>query len=312
MITARQAAKQRRALERELARDQRRAALAKLRELREYLRAARAHRKQAIRAIRAQCRAANATRRARVKAIREQHRRAAADEVTRLRRDEKATCKTRTIAAHADPSVHKAAAALKSERQHQGTLRRYSKPATLGGRPSSSTRRGGDVLAESEAEVLANIPAELVPVWHAVKGRMRETARRSRTETFLEWAAEHTADVLAIQDRQFQRDVDRIVAEEKQLAREVRRAPKRAHVDTWYVVVRSSDPNAAIKSVHASQSAAAKAAKLGGLTVDLVHSANKPRSGQTLGQARAHGSAWWNAAAFVRPAAPAPLEPVPF
>lgn len=70
----------------------------------------------------------------------------------------------------------------------------------------------------------ANLPDELAPVWDAVKRKIAANPRRSRTESFLEWAAENAGDVYAIQNAQLERDVAELIEREAEL-REQTRSP---------------------------------------------------------------------------------------
>lgn len=49
-------------------------------------------------------------------------------------------------------------------------------------------------LRESDDEVRRNLSDELAAVWDRVKGRIRGSARRTRTEAFLEWVEGHQGD----------------------------------------------------------------------------------------------------------------------
>jgi hypothetical protein len=50
---------------------------------------------------------------------------------------------------------------------------------------------------------------------------MKGTPRRSRTETFFEWAAEHEPDVQRIINRQFDADVAELIKHEAELRERV-------------------------------------------------------------------------------------------
>lgn len=53
-------------------------------------------------------------------------------------------------------------------------------------------------LRESDDEVRRNLSDELAAVWDRVKGRIRGSARRTRTEAFLEWVEGHQGDAQRI------------------------------------------------------------------------------------------------------------------
>jgi len=81
---------------------------------------------------------------------------------------------------------------------------------------STGGRRAAELRAESDDEVRANLPPELVAVFDSVRRSIAPTAKRTRTETFLEWAAEHPERVYEITDRKIADDLRRLEREERE------------------------------------------------------------------------------------------------
>jgi hypothetical protein len=54
---------------------------------------------------------------------------------------------------------------------------------------------------ESDDELRGNLPRDLVPVFDAVRSKIRARARMSRTEAFLHWAHDNPDEVLRLQER---------------------------------------------------------------------------------------------------------------
>ena len=79
--------------------------------------------------------------------------------------------------------------------------------------------------AESDDEVRANIPRELHAVFERVKRGLPRKDRASRTEVFLEWVAEHGAEVAEIQADEDFRGLQALQREERRLAKSLR-APR--------------------------------------------------------------------------------------
>ncbi len=220
-LTAKQLEQQRDSLRRERERDARKADRERLRTLRAHLRASKTHSRQRMREVRELCRRGRRRARELAKMIRAQKRAEAAAEIDAVQRRSRAKCETRKDRARSQSadSLRRAAAALEAERQHQATMKIYEQPAQLG--PKAQRRRRIEAIQESDSQVLQNIPPELVPVWRVVRGKIKSSPRRSRTEAFLEWAQEHAGDVLTIIDRQYQADVEAMAREEAKLRREV-------------------------------------------------------------------------------------------
>lgn len=90
-------------------------------------------------------------------------------------------------------------------------------------------RRGPTIaerMAESDHEVRTNIPEELTGVFDSVRRHIKGNKHRSRTEAFLEWVEANPGEVVALQMRDVDRDVARMVAEQEALEREAFEAAK--------------------------------------------------------------------------------------
>ncbi len=117
------------------------------------------------------------------------------------------------------------------ERRYQAQLRRaesgFKRKTAAAERRTAKERR-----AESDDEVRANIPVELVRVFERVRRSIRGTPRMSRTEAFLHWVDENPDEVYAIQEAQAEKAFRKLLAEQTRLERarapELRRAVRRA------------------------------------------------------------------------------------
>lgn len=170
------------------------------------------------------CRQQRIVNRERAKAVRAQHRAAAAAQIAAERADSRKVCNARKTQARAQSSnrLERASKALEIERHHQAHMRRYSKPAH---RVHAKRSKAVESITESDSQVEGNIPDELAAVWRRVKGQIKGSPRRSRTEAFFEWVAEHRSDVLRIVDAQVEADVDELVMHEETMRKRVR-SPK--------------------------------------------------------------------------------------
>lgn len=226
-----QAKKERKALLRDIDRDHRRKARAKLVELREQIRDARREREKRMKAAAEQCRTerlatrerARARRLAALEQLREAFRaeRAAAREACTLRKTD--------IRSSGKTGVEKARAELVAERKYQEDLRRIeqanrdARRLAHGKTVSSGSRRRTERQGESDDEVRMNIPPELVALFEKVKRTIKASPRMSRTEAFLKYAEEHPREMLeAIEDK-----TERLVRELEQRHREAARFARR-------------------------------------------------------------------------------------
>ena len=90
--------------------------------------------------------------------------------------------------------------------------------------------------AESDDQVRANLPPELLPVWERFKNRVKtRVPGKSRTEAFMEWVEENEDEIVSamgdIAERQARETFERGESEaeyQERLKREQRRQPKKA------------------------------------------------------------------------------------
>lgn len=206
--------------------DLRARARAYLRELRARIDAARTDRKARVDEVRAVCRANLDSFRARIAALRAELR-----EVIKEKREEIARCKLAkyTTREAATRAVNDAIRVWAEERQLQAEIRR-AEGRGKNAKPAKITAR--EKRKESDDEVRNNLTPELVPVWEAMKSKIRPGARMSRTEAFLQWAHDHSADVARLMADAAEQDADRrfaaMVEEEKRAAKALEKGTRRA------------------------------------------------------------------------------------
>lgn len=207
----------------ELEKDRRRKDREKLKALAQHVKHARKLRGARMREVLTACRQARTRLRAKRQALRARYELDIAAAKERERLASRRNCdaqKQRARTKHVD-SVRRAAGALEAERAHQRQARVWANPTRFQAGPQSSARvsRAGDSLRESDSEVENNLPEDLIRVWRAVRTRIKGTARRSRTEAFLEWVQEHRGEVQRIVDSQIEREVEELVRNEAELRR---------------------------------------------------------------------------------------------
>lgn len=207
------ASENRKRLQRDLAghlRDKDRAALALLRAK---IQAARVERRHRLHAARQSCHSALLALRARQKEERHQltlHHQAE-------REEGRVTCNTGKQQARDEGVLLESGARSEydEERNFQRQMRRATKP-----RVQRSTVR--ERKQEDDDAVRNNLPRELVPVFDKHRRAIKGSARRSRTEEFLQWAEENPDEVLAIQQAEADRALKELLKQERELGRSVR------------------------------------------------------------------------------------------
>ncbi len=97
--------------------------------------------------------------------------------------------------------IQRARAALLAERKYQADLRRIEAAHRQRRREAPGITRL-ERQGESDDEVRANVPPDLVALFERVKRSIKASPRMSRTEAFLKYAEEHPSEVLeAIDDK---------------------------------------------------------------------------------------------------------------
>jgi hypothetical protein len=230
-ITAAEAKRQHKRIVASMAGDLRKKDRRILKELRERLKAKRAEKKKRLDEIRALCRQGKVDARARAKeraaelVLRQKAEREAAKEQKRAERAAAcATCETKaTVKAEATAEVQTAKETLEAERarvkrEHESS---YHKPPTR--TRAEAARERAEAKAQSDDEVRNDIPVELVPVWEKVKHdpAMKATARSTRTEVFLDWVHNNSADVMHLIDVSLHEDLEKLEREEKEHAKAI-------------------------------------------------------------------------------------------
>jgi len=180
-----------RRLLREVEHDRRAKVVQRLRELGALLKAARAERREAIQRIQSQCRTAREKLRNVCGARRERARQQGSERIAFRQRE------------------------IQEERQLDKLQRRAGKrPTQKGSKPIGGVRKASrERAAESDDEVRRDIPPELVPVFNRVRRNIKGSDRRTRSETFLEWAEENPSEVYAMQEQDAAREIERLIKE---------------------------------------------------------------------------------------------------
>lgn len=183
-------------LMREIEKERRASLKARLAELAALIKAARANRREAVKAVKTQCRVARAKLRTVCARRAEQAKARGAEAIATRAREKLEVLETDKLIKSAD------------RRHRTGVVK---------ARSSSAERR-----QESDDEVIRNLPESLAGVFAKVKRHIKGTARRTRTEAFLEWVEENPGEVYAMQAEQAERDLARLVAEHEKASRRSR------------------------------------------------------------------------------------------
>lgn len=130
------------------------------------------------------------------------------------RQEARARCQTGLQSAEDTygPRVTKTAAALAEERRHQKEIAQID-AANADRAKKRQKATAAERLAEADEEVTRDLPAELVPVWHAVKGSIKSSKRRSRREAFLQMVHDDPELVARVHQRIASAEVERLERE---------------------------------------------------------------------------------------------------
>ena len=233
MSARRQVALDKNRLWREIDREEKRKARMQLRELRDQIRSARARRAQALIEAKEKCRTERLLARERALAHRERVLRELREAMQAERAGARELCSQRLAEAKAiQDDVARARAQLVAERQYRADLHRIERANRQRFREAPSATRA-ERASESDDEVRASLPPELVPLFERVKRGIKASPRMSRLERFLEYAETHPGEVLASYDdktEELVRDLERREREAARALSKGRRRPRRAEV----------------------------------------------------------------------------------
>ena len=180
-------------LRREILRAQREQFKSRLGELRGLIAAARVAKKAAIKSVQEDCAA----------------RRIAARQLCAANKTE--------ATARGSASVAAKRAQLKEEQA-------FNRQVEAAGRPARARSSSRERAQESDDAVRSNLPPEMVPVFNAVRKHIKGHPRKTRTESFFEWAHENPDEVWSLVSHQAERDLQKLIAEHEQTERQYKRA----------------------------------------------------------------------------------------
>lgn len=182
-------------LRREIENDRRAKVRARLAELDGLIKEARAARDEAIKAVRLDC------------------------ALKRKELSESCALRRQRARSQGNRVVDERRGSRKDERKYEQMIRDADKPSRLRSTRSTSRERG----QESDDEVRSNIPAEMVTVFNAVRRHIKGTARKSRSEAFMQWAEENPGEVFALMQHSADRELAKLIAEQERAERELQR-----------------------------------------------------------------------------------------
>jgi hypothetical protein len=196
---------------------------AELARLRLELGAAKERRTRLLREARALCKRGRLALRARLAAERE----ALKLKGQQARKAERAACRARKAVAKRSGAGPVAAvkAAIIAERRAHATQRLQAGELAKKAQTSSAESR-----SESDDAVLRDIPAELVKVWKKVRKNFQRGSAHQRAERFLEWAEENGGEVLALQEADADREIARLVREQRAMVKQSRMRKTKADI----------------------------------------------------------------------------------
>jgi hypothetical protein len=190
----------------------------------------RARRRQALRFVAGKCREARHRARDAIKRRRVAARDALRVELRAIRSECSNRCKLRKhrVRASYDGAIARERAALVERRERESLSRKLDTHRAKHARKHRAAER----RSESDDEVRANIPAELVAIFDRVRSKVRGSPGLSRTEAFTHWIEEHPDEVWRIHEEQAAAELARLLREQKrQSPRPVSTRARRAQLE---------------------------------------------------------------------------------
>lgn len=209
-------AQQKRSIQRELAHDLRQKDREVLHMLRSKISNARLRRHARICGARSECR--------RLRRALQEHQRQERFDLRQSQRVERlngrAACRVDSALARSlgTKEVNEGKADLRAERALQRQVRNAGKSVV---RSTALERR-----EESDDAVRRNLPAELVPVFDSIKGKIKGSPRKSRTEAFLQWAEENPGEVVASEQADADVYLEKLLQAEREHVKAMRKATR--------------------------------------------------------------------------------------
>jgi len=191
-------------LHRELAKDLRDKDRAKLKALRTALAEAKVSRSRALKEIVRRCCAAKAKARERRLQAKESYR-----EARETVRATSGTCAAERA------TLRLAGVSLSEQRRAYEDARKDYRESRTSLRAAPSRHTSSEAKAESAEAVEANLDADMVPVWRAVRSTIKARPGISRTEAFLQWAHDSPGEVWSIRNEQTEKAVVALKREER-------------------------------------------------------------------------------------------------
>lgn len=221
MLTLVQAKANKKAILKDIERDQRRKDRELLRSLREQITTAKAYlREERAKAVQ-RCRQERQSLKERLK-----QKRAAL--LAQLRETERAerqaargSCSLDKKKATAE--AREALQKLRAERKERLSTIRILRGKT-GKKQSYSTAK--ERRQESDDEVRSNLPADLLPLFEKVRGKIKGSAKKSRSEAFLEYAESHPSEVLEAQENEAESALNDLIAQYYKQEKEIKSAKR--------------------------------------------------------------------------------------
>lgn len=127
-------------------------------------------------------------------------------------------------AANKTQATARGAASVAARRAKLKEEQVFNKQIETAGRAPRTRSTSRERAQESDDSVRSNLPAEMIPVFNAIRKHIKGGPRKTRTESFFEWAHENPDEVWSLLSHQAERDLQRLVAEHEQTERQYKRA----------------------------------------------------------------------------------------
>ncbi len=207
---------------RELAADQRKKELQKLRELKARIADVRKRRRVVTAKQVRRCRARREALQEEIRQKRAAERERINREIREMRDSARKACALRKQAIRtASLSIEqRRRQTLEAERQLQRELRNAEQYAKR--RREAFRKSAGEAIAESDDQVRKNLDRELLPVFNRVRRTIRPSPHQSRTEAFLQWVEENPDEVIALRQQAADVELERLFREHAKAERQAR------------------------------------------------------------------------------------------